>query len=285
MKKHILFLFLALMAGGLFAQSEGGYPLRDVFNGTRAVNLMTTSQVGQKVLAYRISHRFGPINSGGYNFFGLDGPANISLAFDYGIRDNLMVGIARDGLGKVYNGFVKYNVMDQTSDGSKPVTISLYSRANMTSLRDEAADINGFDRYESFSNRMSYITQVMVSRKFGERISVQVAPTWIHHNLVETNADGNDIFAISAVGQFKFTKRIGITAEYSFVLNDHAAVTDLYHNSAGIGLDIVTGGHVFQICLVNSAPINDAFAVPYTFSDWLDGDIRLGFNISRKFWF
>ncbi len=283
MKKILLLFFITLSFVSM--QAQDSQPVQEVFNGTRAINLMTTTQVGKKVLAYRISHRFGPLNSGGYEFFGLDGPANISIALDWGFRDDLMVGIARDGMGKLYNGFVKYNVLDQTQDGSMPVTVSLYSRANMTSLRDDAAVLNGFDRYDNFAHRMSYITQVLVSRKFGERISVQIAPTWIHHNLVDTEQDGNDMFGISAVGQFKFTKRFGISAEYTYLVNDYSAVADRYHHSAGIGFDIVTGGHVFQLCLVNSAPINDAFAVPYTFSDWLDGDIRLGFNISRKFWF
>lgn len=268
------------------AYAQDGHPLRDIFYGTRTVNLMTTSQVGHKVLAYRISHRFGPFNSGGYNLFGLDGPANISLAFDYGITDDLMIGIARDGFNKIYNGFVKYNIFNQKSDGSMPFTLSLYSRANMTSLRDEGAADNGFDRYDNFAHRMSYVTQILLARKFGERVALQLAPTFVHHNLVLQSAQSNSTVAVAVSGQYKLTKRLGLSGEYTYVLTDNTAPAGVQRrNSAAIGLDIVTGGHVFQVCLVNSVPINETFAIPYTQSDWANGDIRLGFNISRKFWF
>lgn len=284
MKKLLLLLFVALTFGSTYAQDNSG--VKDIFYGTRAVNLMTSQQVGKKVLAYRISHRFGPLNSGFYNLFGLDGPANISLAFDYGINDDLMIGIARDGFNKNFNGFVKYNILDQSNDGGSPVNLSLYSRANYISLRDELEP----DQWDPMANRMSYITQLMVSRKFGERVSLQIAPTFIHHNLVNRTSDANSIVAVSGIAQYKFTKRLGLTAEYTYVVTGDVVTGPAgtpapeTYNSASLGLDIVTGGHVFQVCLTNSTPINETFAIPYTFSNWLDGDIRLGFNISRKFW-
>lgn len=284
MKRFILIFFAILTVSGL--QAQNSEPIRDLFYGTRAVNLMTSSQVGKKVLAYRISHRFGSVNSGLYNLIGLDGPANISLAFDYGLSDDLMIGIARDGWNKTYNGFVKYNILNQTTDNSTPLTLAVYGRANMISLRDEVAP----NQYDPFANRLSYVSQLMVSRRFGERLAVQIAPTFIHHNLVNRTTDANSIVAVSALGQFKINKRLGISGEYTYLVTTNSATladgTDdpARTNSASIGLDIVTGGHVFQICLSNSPPINEAFALPYTFSKWFDGDFRIGFNISRKFW-
>ena len=284
MKRYLLLFLTVLSFSGLVAQD--GEPIRDIFYGTRGVNLMNTSQVGRKVLAYRISHRFGPVSSGLYNLIGLDGPANISIAFDYGITDDLMLGISRDSWNKTYTGFAKYNILNQKTDNSMPLTLSIYGRANIISLRDETVP----NQYDPFSNRMSYITQLLIARKFGERFSVQIAPTFIHQNLVLRTTDANSIFAVSALGQVKLTKRLGITGEYTYVVTSNA-VTDasgandpIRVNSASIGLDIVTGGHVFQICLTNSAPINEAFGIPYTFTKWVDGDFRIGFNISRKFW-
>lgn len=277
MKKYFL-LPLFLLASLIGQAQDGGYPMRDLFYGTRAINLMTTTQVGKKVLAYRISHRFGALNSGLYNFFGLDGPANISFAFDYGLGDDLMIGVARDGFNKTYNGFVKYNLLNQYTSGGSPISLSLYSRANAISLR------NNNNLYDNFAHRMAYTTQVIAGRKFGERVALQIAPTWIHHNLVPTPGDANDIFALTGAIQYKLTKRLGITGEYALVLNEHSADPNRYHNSASIGLDIVTGGHIFQIVVGNTFPINETFGIPYTISDWLDGDIRIGFNISRKFW-
>lgn len=270
------------------AQTPSRSKVKEIFYGTRCVNNHTVMQVGKKVLAYRISHRFGTLQRDQlYNFLGLDGPASISFMFDYGISDNLMIGVGRDQLNKVYNGYVKYNLLNQ-EDGGMPITLALYGKANVITARDDAAAINGFDRYENFAHRMSYVTQVLVARKFGQRIALQVAPTYIHHNLVEASADKNDIFALAGMGQIKLRKRLGLSVEYSYAFGDYAVgrTTDPLglFNSASIGLDIVTGGHVFQIMVVNSTPINEAWAIPFTRQNILDGDIRLGFNISRNFW-
>ena len=266
--------------------------VKEIFYGTRCVNNQTVMQVGKKVLAYRISHRFGSMAGDGndsthfdqvYNFFGLDGPASISFMFDYGIRDNLMVGVGRDNFNKTYNGYVKYNILDQ-EDGGMPVTLSVLGKANIISARDDGAAINGFDRYANFSHRMSYVTQVLVARKFGQRLALQVSPTWVHHNLVQAAADKNDIFAVAAMGQFKLRKRLGLSFEYSYAFGDYAVNRNSLFSSAAVGLDIVTGGHVFQIVLVNSAPINEAWVIPFTRQDLGRFDVRLGFNISRNFW-
>lgn len=299
MKKLIVFstIFLLVFGAG-FAQdsTEAKKPVqtpsrskvKEIFYGTRCVNNHTVMQVGKKVLAYRISHRFGTLQKDQlYNFLGLDGPASISFMFDYGIRDNLMIGVGRDQLNKVYNGYVKYNILDQ-QDGGMPVTVAVYGKANIISARDEGAVINGFDRYKNFAHRMSYVTQILIARKFGQRLALQVAPTYIHHNLVEASADKNDIFAIAAMGQVKLRKRLGLSFEYSYAFGNYAVprTTDPkgLFNSASIGLDIVTGGHVFQLMLVNSVPINEAWSIPFTRQNILKGDIRLGFNISRNFW-
>lgn len=292
MKKISLFLLatICLFSAGFAANETGDstkvkspQKVREVFYGTRAVNFHTVEQVGPKVLAYRISHRFGTLRRDQlYNFLGLDGPATISFMFDYGIRDNLMVGVGRDQFNKTYNGYVKYNLMTQEYDG-KPLSIALHGKANIISQRD--APVNGNPgRYDVFAHRMSYVTQLLIARKFGERFALQLAPTWVHHNLVEASADKNDIIALAATAQYKFTKRLGLSAEYSYAFGDYAVNRSNLFSSGSVGLDIVTGGHVFQIMLVNSVPINEAWAIPYTNTDWFKGDFRLGFNISRNFW-
>jgi len=287
MLKRLLFATLAVLLAfpALQAQDkEAAAPVYDVFYGTRTVNLQTTRQLGKKVLSYRISHRLGDFDSGLYNFWGLDGPASISLAFDYGILDNLTVGIGRNSLGKLLEGYVKWGILKQDNNGGSPVNLALYSKANMTTLRDDLDD--GFEMYDNFAHRMSYITQILVSRKFGERFSLQIAPTFIHYNLVD-GGFSNDVFAISASGQYKIGKKLGLSAEYSYVLNEYVPdiLTDQFYNSLAVGLDIVTGGHCFQIHLINSSAINDAFGIGRTTQDLTDGKFRIGFNISRDFWF
>jgi hypothetical protein len=297
-KFTLLSLILLLGCGSVMAQDSTAAEkpvqtpsrskVKEIFYGTRCVNHHTVMQVGKKVLAYRISHRFGTLRSDQlYNFFGLDGPASISFMFDYGITDDLMLGVGRDQFNKVYNGFVKYNILDQ-EDGGMPITLGVHGKANLITARDEGADVNGFDRYENFAHRLSYVAQIMVARKFGQRIALQLSPTYIHHNLVETAADKNDIFALVAMGQIKLRKRLGLSFEYSYAFGDYSpgrtSDPQQFFSSASIGLDIVTGGHVFQIMVVNSIPINEAWAIPYSRENALDGDIRLGFNISRNFW-
>lgn len=265
-------------------QTPSRSKVKEIFYGTRCVNNQTVMQVGKKVLAYRISHRFGSMqNDVLYNFLGLDGPASISFMFDYGIRDNLMVGVGRDNFNKVYNGYVKYNILNQ-EDGGMPITLAVHGKANVISSRDDAAAINGFDRYGNFAHRMSYVTQVQIARKFGQKFALQVSPTYVHHNLVTAAADKNDIFAIAAMGQYKLRKRLGLSFEYSYAFGNYAVNRSSLFSSAAVGLDIVTGGHVFQIVLVNSAPINEAWVIPFTRNDLGRFDVRLGFNISRNFW-
>ncbi len=294
MKKFILIAWITLFCiGAAFAQTDSTAKpvqtpsrskVKEIFYGTRCVNNQTVMQVGKKVLAYRISHRFGSMDRDVlYNFLGLDGPASISFMFDYGIRDNLMVGVGRDNFNKVYNGYVKYNILNQ-EDGGMPITLAVHGKANIISARDDAAAINGFDRYANFSHRMSYVTQVLISHKFGQRLALQVSPTYVHHNLVQAAADKNDMFAVAAMGQFKLRKRLGLSFEYSHAFGNYAVNRSNLFSSVALGLDIVTGGHVFQIVLVNSAPINEAWVIPFTRQDVGRFDVRLGFNISRNFW-
>lgn len=286
MKQFICTLFAsAALSLSVFSQEAASGPSQvyETFYGTRLINLHTTEQVGRKVLAYRISHRMGSMRGGAlYNFLGLDGPASISFIFDYGLSNKLGVGIARDQAGKMYSGYAKYTLLNQMKGGGSPVNLVLYGKANISTLRDDAAQANGYSRFDNFGHRFSYVTQLLISRKFGERFSAQLSPTYIHHNLVETAADKNDIFALGFGAVYKLSKRFGLSGEYNLVLNNHTQ--GVTYNSAGLGFDIVTGGHIFQIHLINSTTINEALVIPYTNSDWLNGDFRIGFNISRSFW-
>lgn len=284
--KNRLFILAVILVSGFSAYAQEAAaptPVNETFYGTRLVNLHTSEQVGRKVLAYRISHRLGSMrNDVLYNFLGLDGPASISFQFDYGFSEKFGLGVSRDQASKMYTGYAKYTLLRQMQGGGSPLNLVLYGKANLSTLRDDAAAVNGYNLYENFGHRMSYVTQLIASRKMGERLSLQISPTWVHHNLVATSEDKNDIFAIGVGAVYKVSKRFGFSGEYSFVLNDHTQGET--YNSAAVGFDIVTGGHIFQIHLVNSSTINEALAIPYTTSDWLLGDFRLGFNISRSFW-
>ena len=255
------------------------------FNDTWIVNLHTTETIRPRMFSVRISHRLGAFDSGFLNLFGLDGPASIRLGSEWGIIKGLMVGAGRSSVGKLWDGYVKYRFLTQRKDNKIPLNVAVYAKANITQDKDFGAASNGFDRYSNFAHRMSYITQLIISRKIIDRISVEIAPGYIHYNLTEATGFKNSIFTLSAGAKISISKRVHLTGEYTYVLNKHVPDSEKnrFFNSVGLGCEIMTGGHVFQINVTNSFATNDTQAFAYSLNNPLKGQIRLGFNIQRDF--
>jgi hypothetical protein len=249
------------------------------FKATRIMNGHSIERMPEGQLDFRISHRFGRVNSGAYEFFGLD-QANIHLSLEYGIKDWLMVGLGRGTYEKTVDGFIKFSPLRQ-STGKKqiPVSVSWMSGTYINGLHwtDE-------ERENYFSQRMSFVHQLMIARKFNQRFSLQFTPSYLHRNLVETAIEPNDLFALGAGSRLKLTKRMSFNAEYFYVFKPEAQFlsTEIY-NPLSVGFDIETGGHVFQVILTNSVAMRENGFLGNTTGKWLDGDIHLGFNISRVF--
>lgn len=229
-----------------------------------------------------ISHRFGNLNSGGNNLWGLDGPANIRLALEYSYDGRLMIGIGRSSYQKMYDGFLKFGLLRQTVDGKMPLSLTLYSAIFYTAQKDLNKQANGFDRYQYRIDRLSFVHQIIIARKFSSRFSFQLAPIFVHYNQVEKIRDKNDSYAIAGAARYKFTKRWALTTEYVWRVK-HDYDENKYYDSFGLGFDIETGGHIFQIHLTNSFGISDNQFIPYTSTKWNDAGIRLGYNLSRVF--
>ncbi|MBC7487464.1 MAG: hypothetical protein H7282_12000 [Cytophagaceae bacterium] len=254
------------------------------FKGTRLINLHTVETLGKGSLDFRISHRFGDFSTGANNLWGLDGPATLRLGFDYAVTDRFTIGIGRSSYGKMFDGFLKYRLLRQTQNNDIPLSMSAVVSMNITSEIDPNKSINGFDRYEYFSSRISYFSQLMFARKFGDKVTIQISPIWIHYNLVQNLNDKNDMFSLGGSGKFKITRSLSLTGEYVLRVSKYTVQqSSLYHNTASIGIDIETGGHVFQVFVTNSNAINEVQVIPYTSTSWSKGQIRLGFNISRVF--
>ena len=246
------------------------------FKTTRVINGQSIENPPKGALNFVISHHFGRINEGWYEFWGLD-QANIRFGFEYGITEWLSVGVGRTSVDKTYDGSVKVKILRQSTGlRTMPVSLSYYGDMACTSLKWQDPE-----RQNYFSSRLEYLHQLIVARKFGQSISVQLVPTYIHRNLVETNDDQNDVFAIGAGGRVKLTKRFALTGEYYYVLPGKTA--DDYNNSFSIGVDIETGGHVFQLFLTNSLGLIGQQFIPETSGQWGKGDIHIGFNINRAF--
>ena len=246
------------------------------FKTNRVINLHSLENTASGVLDVKISHRFGMVNGGFSEFFGLDA-ATIRIGGDYGITDQLTVGVGRSSYEKTYDGFLKYRFLRQ-SNGAKvmPITAAVLATAAVKTIpfRDP-------DRENYFSSRLYYTYQLIIGRKFSDGFSLQLVPTLVHRNLVRTRSESNDVYALAAATRLKLTKRVAVNAEYSYVFPHQLA--DGYRNALSIGFDIETGGHVFQLHFTNSTSMIEKGFVAETVGEWLNGDIHFGFNVSRVF--
>lgn len=250
------------------------------FKTTRLVTGHSIENTGKGVLDFRVNHRFGAMNAGSSTFFGLD-DANTRIGFDYGITDWLMVGFGRNSFMKEYDGFTKVKILRQTEGKGMPVTLSYMGAMSIQSL---PAPILPPGQEYHFSNRMYYVNQLLVARKFNKWLSVQLMPTHIHYNLVPTTAEPNDLIAMGIGGRLKLSNRVTLNAEYYYRVPGTEQLG--YHNVLSLGVDIETGGHVFQLMLSNSRAMTERSLIGQTPGEWAfnkNGDIHLGFNISRVF--
>jgi len=284
-------------AGFLAAGSSFGQDVQETFNGTRILNGHSIETIKARVLQFRIEHRFGDLagaNGGLDNFFGFDQAADIRFAFEYGITDDLMIGFGRNkGTGAPYNalldGFVKYRVLHQNKEKKMPISLAVLGTSTMSYAKAQE-DISLVQSYPEFAHRFAYSAQVNIARKFGDRLSLALMPTYVHRNYVAAD-DVNGLFALGAAINYKFSKGLGIIAEYYPTFHDSALRTEL-SNSLSFGFEWTTNGHNFKVVCTNSRGFTESQFIPYTYSRWIDededgnnvvGQFRLGFSISRNF--
>ncbi len=248
------------------------------FKGTRILNGHSIENRNKGTLEFMISHRFGRVNLGAEELYGLD-QSNIRFAFEYGLTDNLMLGVGRSSFDKEYDGFFKYKLIKQRADKSSfPFAVSVFGSAAYRSIDDFTPG-----NEPSFSERMTYTAQLLLARKFSPGFSLQITPSLIHRNSVKIEEDPHNIFAVGIGGRVKLTKRIAINGEYHYTVNPLESIDA--SNSLAFGIDIETGGHVFQIILSNSITMIEKSFITESTDDFFEGDVHLGFNISRAFQF
>lgn len=248
------------------------------FKSTRVMNGHSIERMPPGQLDFRISHRFGTINSGAHEFFGLDN-SSVHFSLEYGIFKWLMLGVGRGSYEKTFDGFAKFSILRQSS-GAKvmPVSVSVLSSVAATSVK--WADPG---RTNYFSSRLSYVSQVLIARKISQSFSFQIAPTFVHRNMVATELEPNDLYAVGAGGRMKLTKRVSLNAEYYYLINPRTYMSEKTYNPLSVGFDIETGGHVFQLLFTNSLSMIEKGFIGETTGSWAKGDIHFGFNISRVF--
>lgn len=287
MKKIILFTILSIKSIlGISQQDELENLLandkkqnkeyaRYAFKSSRVINGHSMEMLGKGVLDFRILHRFGTFKSGINNFFGLD-QASMRMGFDYGITKDLTLGYGRSTFNKEYDGFIKYRIAHQHT-GLKPIPISLVWVSGMTVNSTKVTD----PRIKDFVYKLGYYHQLIIGRKFNEMFTLQLSPTFVHRNLVSFNTDYNNMLALGIGGRMKISNRTALiidTYPILYGMNSYSNQIPL-----SVGVDIETGGHVFQLHITNATAMNEKAFIGETTQSWGRGEIQFGFNLSRVF--
>jgi hypothetical protein len=310
-KKTIVTFLLAVPSLGMFAQDDLLSLLDSTetkkthekviatFKTSKVINAQSTETVKKGTMDFRVTHRFGNIGTasggGGHTLYGLDNSTDIRISFDFGITDNLTLGVGRSKANELIDGLVKYRFLTQTTDNHIPLSVAFYGDM---SYNPQAADqfYNGVVRTAEFRqndiHRFSYVGQLLLARKFGSRLSIQLMPTFQHRNFVlaSVNPDNgkeetNDLISLGGGFRLKITKRVSLIADYFYTLSDYRTNNSAnpFFNPLALGVEIETGGHVFHINFTNAAGIIENNFIPNTTDNWLKGGYKFGFNISRVF--
>ncbi|MEO0472322.1 MAG: DUF5777 family beta-barrel protein [Bacteroidota bacterium] len=246
------------------------------FKTTRLVNGHSIEMSAPGVLTLIIAHRFGRLNGGFAELFGLD-QANMRFGFEYGVTNWLNLGVGRSNVRKTYDGYVKARLLRQSSGKRKfPFSLTALSAMQVNTLPWPDPTRENF-----YSSRLSFTHQIMIARKFNESLSLQIMPTLVHRNFVASQEEENDVWSIGAGGRIKLSPSVTLNVEYYYLLPGFTA--DNFEDSFSVGFDIETGGHVFQLIFSNTIAMTENLFIAESTNQWDRGEINFGFNLSRVF--
>lgn len=283
MKSILLFLLLgfsfsctaqsgdAALLDSLVQELPQHREVNGAFKSSRVINGHSIEMIAAGALDFRILHRFGPVNTGIRNLFGLD-EASMRIGFDYGLSNRVTLGIGRSTLRKELDGFIKWRIVKQGRPAMSLVWI--------TGLTMEGTAWTHPDRKNRFAAKLAYYHQLLVGRKFSNSFSMQLAPTLVHRNLVDSVNTENDSWALGIGARLKLSKRVALVVDFHPVLAGRQPQT---YDPLSVGIDIETGGHVFQLHFSNAVGMNEKEFITGTRSRFGGGDLRFGFNLSRIF--
>ena len=275
-------------------------PVYATFKTYRIGNAQTIETVKKKHLDFRIAHRFGniynsdnpnPINQTFQTFFGFDGVSDVRFSFDYGLTDDITLGIGRGTMGKLLDGSVKWKLLKQTSDFKIPFTLAFFGDVGYTFA--PTSDIykgitKNFETNEL--HRFNYVSQLIIASKLNKTFSIELLPTYIHRNFIiqriNTNNDQEDVNGLFALGfgaRVKITKRVSLIGDYFYNFAPFYQNNDMATMPLSLGVELETGGHVFSLFFTNASGLIENNFIPYTFDRWNKGQVKFCFNISRTF--
>jgi Membrane bound beta barrel domain (DUF5777) len=262
----------------ILQQQQSSNPVKSytyaTFKGTKIINGHSIEAPGAGILQFIIYHRFTELSGGAYEFFGLDG-ARVRMGFDYGISRRLSIGVGRTSDQKTYDGYAKYKFLMQTTDNSMPVSVVGLVGSSIRTTRELSKD------YLTFAHRVSYLYQGMIARKFSPSLSLQLTPTVVYTNLTNTTQDKNLLMTMGWGARLKVSKRTAINLEHFAKLPNQTSSN--ITNVVALGVDIETGGHVFQLHVTNTQGMIEELFIPFNTNVISKGNVNIGFNISRVF--
>lgn len=310
--KHITFCAAIIFSLSSFAQDDlldlvkeepKNEPPKKVyatFKTTKIVSAQTIETVKKRNLDFRVTHRFGnlynssstnALNEAAHGAFGLDNSTDIRTSFDYGITDEITVGIGRSKYREMNDVLLKWRFLTQREDNKIPVSVCFYGDLGYTSMSTDNLYAGTIRPKTKEAHRVQYCSQLIIARKFNNWFSLQIFPTYVHRNFIKQQLntknnveDVNGMFSLGVGGRVKLNKRIALVADYFYNFSDFQKDNPVgYYNPLGVGLEIETGGHVFHINYTNGAAILESSLLTSTQDTWTKGQIKLGFNISRWF--
>jgi hypothetical protein len=258
------------------------------FKTTRLIDGQSIETVKAQTLDFRVTHRFGSIETGIHQLYGFDNADDIRIAFEYGITNRLTVGFSRSKIGENLEGLIKYRLLQQKNNGKMPISVTLFASMVLTPVQDLTVTDTYPGDYSIFAHRLTYTYQALIARKFSRFFSLQFAPSLVHRNFVSNPNDANDVISMGVGGRLKFSKRSAIVVDYFYnvsPMNNTRTSSNgvTYYNPLGIGWEIETGGHVFTIMFSNAAGIIEPEFITNTTDSWLKKGFKFSFDISRDF--
>ncbi len=280
-------LFLLFNFFYIYSQDKSKVVYR-TFKDSRVISVQSAETLPARKMDFRVSHRFGDLagsNGGWQTFYGLEDASDVLIGIDYGFTDRLTIGLNRTkGAGpltQLLNGIAKYKIVGQGIESGAPITFTLLGGVSLSTAR-KIDDLELLRSFPKTAHRFIYNIQGLIARRFSERFSMQISPGYIHRNFVKEE-DENGLFNLGFAARFQLTKVFGLLVDTTIPFSSLRTTDRDYYLPLGFGLEIDTGGHVFQINLTNTTGLAATDYIPNTRSNWADGEFRLGFTISRLF--
>lgn len=294
--KRYFFLTIIFTLSYLLPSSFAQNSQIKTFKDTRVINTHSVETLPKRKLDIRIGHRFGDLagdRGGTKTFFGLENASDVMIGGEYGFTDRFTAGLYRTkgagalpggtpGLRQLLNLFGKYRILYQKEDGSMPISLTVLGLSSMSTAKRIETNPDIINNFPEFSHRLAYAGQLLIARKFSDGFSLQIIPSYVHRNLVAFE-DDNGIFSVGVASRIQISKVIGLIFDATFPFSEMRTAGNGFYHAIGAGLEFETGGHVFQINFTNATAVMETDYIPYTTSNWGDGEFRLGFTVSRLF--